>query len=148
MTPGDLEKYLHDHIPLSRAMQVQVVNVSQSGVTLGAPLLPNINHRETVFGGSSSALTILAAWSLLYTRLKREGLTPRLVIRRNTMTYDAPISGSFEATAAAPDDAAWSRFLRILERKGRARIAVTSVLRSETGPAGRMDGEFVAIGAN
>lgn len=147
MTPGDLEKYLHDHIPLSRAMQVRVVDASPETVTLGAPLPPNINHRETVFGGSSSALAILSAWSLLYTRLKAEGLTPRLVIRRNTMTYDAPIGGSFFATATSPDDATWSRFLRILERKGRARVAVSSVLRSETGLAGRMDGEFVAIGA-
>ena len=146
MTPGDLETYLHDRIPLSRAMLVRVVELSRDGVTLEAPLLPNINHRGTVFGGCSSALAVLSAWALLYTRLKEEGLSPRLVIRRNTMTYDAPISGPFQAVAASPDDASWSRFLRILGRKGRARIGITSLVRSETEPAGRMDGEFVAIG--
>jgi thioesterase domain-containing protein len=61
-----LEEYLHGHIPLSRAMQVSVRELTDELVVLGAPLAPNMNHRSTVFGGSASALAILAAWSLLY----------------------------------------------------------------------------------
>jgi thioesterase domain-containing protein len=62
MTPIELERYLHEHIPLSHAMRVGVVTVDAGTVVLRAPLEPNINHRETVFGGSASALAILAAW--------------------------------------------------------------------------------------
>ena len=86
MLPGELERYLHQHIPLSKAMQVSVVEVLPAGVVLSAPLAPNINHRDTVFGGSASALAILAAWSLLHTRLSGEGIASRLVIQRNTMS--------------------------------------------------------------
>ena len=76
-TLQDLEHYLHEHIPLSRAMQAQVLAASTEGITLGAPLAPNINHRETVFGGSASALAILAAWALVHTRLRAEGIAGR-----------------------------------------------------------------------
>jgi thioesterase domain-containing protein len=60
MELAELERYLHQHIPLSEAMQVSVVEVHPEHVVLSAPLAPNINHRETVFGGSASAVAILA----------------------------------------------------------------------------------------
>jgi hypothetical protein len=49
-----LEQYLHEHIPLSAAMGVKVVQADPQCVVLTAPLAPNINHRDTVFGGSAS----------------------------------------------------------------------------------------------
>lgn len=146
MSPGDLEHYLHAHIPLSKAMQVSVVQASPQEVVLSAPLAPNINHRDTVFGGSASALAILAAWSLLHTRLEAEGLASRLVIQRNTMSYEQPIVGTFTATATAPDAVAWKQFLRMFGRMGKARITVASVLHFEGAVTGRLEGEFVALG--
>src|SRR5487761_2583361 len=99
MTPAELEAYLHAHIPLSRAMSVGVVSIAAERVVLSAPLGPNINHRSTVFGGSASAVAILAAWSLLHLRLTGAGMESRLVIQKNSMDYLAPITGDFTATA-------------------------------------------------
>jgi thioesterase domain-containing protein len=82
MTPESLQAYLHDRIPLSRAMEIEVRSATPQGVTLYAPLAPNINHRDTVFGGSASAVAILAAWSVVYVRMHAEGLTGRIVIHR------------------------------------------------------------------
>jgi thioesterase domain-containing protein len=93
MTAPELEAYLHGHIPLSAAMQVSVDAVSIDGVTLRAPLAPNINHRDTVFGGSASAVAILAAWSLLHARMRGEGIAARLVIQSNMMDYALPTLG-------------------------------------------------------
>ena len=146
MSPIELEKYLHDHIPLSRAMEVGVLQSQPEAVILNAPLPPNINHRDTVFGGSASALAILAAWSLLHTRLASEGIASRLVIQRNIMSYERPIAGTFTAEATAPSADAWSQFLRTLKRRGKARIMVTSVLNFGGEVAGRLEGEFVALG--
>ena len=95
MTPQALQTYLHQHIPLSQAMEVSVVEASALQVVLSAPLAPNINHRDTVFGGSASAVAILAAWSMLHLRLSAEELGSRLVIQRNTMDYLVPIDGCF-----------------------------------------------------
>jgi thioesterase domain-containing protein len=145
--PLDLERYLHEHIPLSKAMAVAVEVVSPDEVVLRAPLAPNINHRETVFGGSASALAILAAWSLLHTRLRAEGIASRLVIQRNTMAYEQPILGEFTAHASLEDGAAWPTFTRMLARKGKARIAVRSALRHGGQVVGSFSGEFVALAA-
>ncbi|QNP61265.1 YiiD C-terminal domain-containing protein [Paenacidovorax monticola] len=148
MAPSELERYLHEHIPLSRAMAVEVVSADPDGVLLRAPLAPNINHRDTVFGGSASALSILAAWSLLHQRLWAEGLESRLVIQRNTTEYEQPIAGAFLARSALLEPQQWPQFTRMLARKGKARIAVASVLSGEDGvPAGRLVGEFVALDA-
>lgn len=57
----------------------------------------SINHRDTVFGGSASAVAILSAWALLHTRLAGAGIASRLVIQRNSMSYELPIDGSFTA---------------------------------------------------
>lgn len=146
--PIELEQYLHEHIPLSRAMEVSVVSVEEDTVILRAPLGPNINHRDTVFGGSASALAILAAWSLLHTRLRRDGIACRLVIQRNVMEYEQPIQGEFTARASLADHAAWSQFTRMLARKGKARIAVSSLLEQGGQIVGRLTGEFVALDGN
>jgi thioesterase domain-containing protein len=146
MSPNELQQYLHDHIPLSRAMQVSVRAAGEDGVLLAAPLAPNINHRETVFGGSASAVAILAAWSLLHVRMKRAGVDSRLVIQRNTMDYDLPIEGDFTARSSLAQPGQWDFFLRMLARKGKARIEVLSVLECEGAVVGRLSGEFVALG--
>src|SRR5512141_1891356 len=121
MDIATLQKYLHDHIPLSKAMEVEVLEATDDGVTLAAPLAPNINHRETVFGGSASAVAILSAWALMYLRLKSEQLNVRIVIQKNTMTYERPIAGRFTASAAIADTTAWLRFAHALTRQGRGR---------------------------
>jgi thioesterase domain-containing protein len=142
----ELHAYLHGHIPLVRAMAVEVHSIGPEGVVLGAPLAPNTNHHETVFGGSASALAILAAWSCLHLRLA-ESTAPRaqLVIQRNTMEYLKPVSDAFTARASLLEGEDWARFMKMLERKSRARISVLSVLESGGAVAGRLVGEFVAL---
>ncbi|MFT3906510.1 MAG: YiiD C-terminal domain-containing protein [Steroidobacteraceae bacterium] len=140
-----LQRYLHEHIPLSAAMQVSVLAVDVQGVTLGAPLAPNINHRATVFGGSASALAILSAWALLHQRLAGLDADRRLVIQRNTMNYERPILGAFTARSFLPQPESWPLFMRMLERKARARIAVHALLESDGQRAGLLEGDFVAL---
>jgi thioesterase domain-containing protein len=126
-------------------MELKVIMASPDRVQLSAPLAPNINHRETAFGGSVSALAILSAWTLLYIRLEVERLATRLVIQSNTMRYDAPVTGTFFADAALRDPAQWSRFLQTMRRRGRARITVASAVSCNGTKAGEFEGEFVAL---
>jgi thioesterase domain-containing protein len=140
-----LQEYLHEHIPLSKAMAVAVLKADSSGVVLSAPLAPNINHRETVFGGSASSMAILAAWSVVHLGLQRDGIPCRVVIQRNTMSYDRPIAGAFTARCTAPDPETWQRFVTMLKRKRIARIELVSVLEYSHEIAGKMEGVFVAI---
>jgi thioesterase domain-containing protein len=128
-------------------MAVRVLAVDADAVVLQAPLAPNINHRETVFGGSASALALLAGWALLHTRLAAEGGAGRLVIQRNTMEYERPIAGEFTARATLAQPPRWRQFAQTLARRGRARVTVLATLEHAGAVAGRFSGEFVALRA-
>src|SRR6266540_3523639 len=102
-----LQKYLHDHIPLSKAMDVEVVEATDDGVTLAAPLAPNINHRETVFGGSASAvISDTRAWRRFTDTLRRKS-RGRFTVRSILHCHSEKV-GEFEG-----DFVAW-----ILQRNG------------------------------
>lgn len=144
MTPAALQTYLHDHIPLSRAMGVRVVAALPGHVELAAPLGPNINVHGTAFGGSVSTLGVLAAWSALHLRLEAEAIDCQLVIHRSQIDYLAPIAGDFTASATL-DEAGWPGFAHMLSRRGKARLTVVAELMLGGQVAARLTGEFVAI---
>ena len=144
-TNEQVRQYLYDHIPISKAMELDVVEATVDRVELSAPLAPNINHRSTVFGGSASALAIFSAWTLLHVRLTHQGIRCRLVIQRNNMNYDAPITDTFSAVCTLTDSDAWDRFMRMFERRKRARISAASVLYCKGKEVGNFSGDFVAM---
>ena len=127
-------------------MGVEVVQASGARVELSAPFAPNINHLETVFGGSASAVAILAAWALLHVRLNEAGVSSHVVIQRNSMHYERPMTGGFTAVSTFEDAATWERFLNMLKRKQRARISITAQLLFQGGKTGELEGDFVALG--
>lgn len=145
MESAELQQYMHKRIPISKAMGVEVAHASADAVTLSAPLAPNINHRDTVFGGSASAVALLAAWALLLLRLKHDGLDGYIVVRRNTMSYDRPMPVDFTATAALNMSASWASFVATLKRKHRARISLTVALHCQGEKVGELEGEFVVV---
>jgi thioesterase domain-containing protein len=144
MQPQALQEYLYAHIPLSKAMAVEVKSATPQGVLLSAPLAPNINHRATVFGGSASTLAILSAWALLHVSMLDADIKARLVIQKNTMSYDLPMLGEFSAEAAAPAPEKWQRFLATLLKHKRARISISSILNCDEKKVGEFEGDFVA----
>lgn len=141
MSTAELEAYLYQHIPLSKAMGVVVIE-NASRVILEAPLGPNINHQSSVFGGSESALALLAGWAWIRERVIPTYPNAQLVIASTKVTFTRPALGSFTATCEAVDH---SRFFDHLSRKGKARINLTILLHSEGVVVGKMDGEFAAV---
>lgn len=141
---AEVEAYLHTHIPLSAGMGIRVVACDATGVTLRAPLAPNINQHSTVFGGSTSAVGILSAWTWLHFALRSAGHTSRLVIQRNTVDYLAPIKRDFEARCTGIPAAQFEEFLRTLDRYGKARASLTAVLTCEGEKVATFAGDYVA----
>ena len=109
-------------------------------MTLAAPLAPNLNHRNTAFGGSISALGILSGWTLLFLKLRECNIKSRLVIQKSAFDFEDPIAADFTAVCTLPDAAAWEKFLRTLTRHGRARITVLSRIASASGAGGTHEG--------
>lgn len=140
-----MQRYLHENIPLSRVMGVQVKVATPEHLLLGAPLAPNINHHQTVFGGSGAVLATLAAWTLLHLRLRHERIQAQLVIQRSSMEYDRPIPGDFDAVCRFTDERAWERFRSTLQRRARARITLNAYLLYGDLEMGSFVGDFVAM---
>ena len=140
-----LERYLHLQIPLSAAMGARVRLATPQRVRLAAPLAPNVNHNETVFGGSAAALATLSAWALLYLRIARAGLQARLLIQRSGMEYERPVPGNFEAECRFTDEPAWERFRATLVRRRRARLTLAAHLLYEGQRMATFEGDFVAL---
>jgi thioesterase domain-containing protein len=141
----EIEQYLHRHIPLTAAMGVRVKIALPGRVELTAPLAPNINHHETVFGGSASALATLSAWTLVHIGLRHAGVEATTVIQRNVMSFEEPIHGDFSAVCTLMDDAAWQRFLKTIDRRGRGRITMNAHLRFDDRQVASFEGDFVAM---
>jgi thioesterase domain-containing protein len=141
-----LVTYLHAQIPISRAMGMRVLHCDRSRVVLSAPLGPNLNHRQTFFGGSASSLATLAAWALAHERIRGDsGLDCHVVIQRSSMEYLEPAAAEVEAECLAPPDEEWQRLVRSVRRWGKGRIQLAVMLQAEGAMVGSFEGEFVAL---
>ena len=142
---AELERYLHEQIPISAAMGVTVREASGERVRLHAPIGPNINHRKTVFGGSASAVGILAGWSLLHVVMQHGGPGDRIVIQRSSIDYLLPIESDFDAVAALPEPSEWQRFQRMMSRKGLGRVDLRVELLCGEGLVAECFGTYVIL---
>jgi thioesterase domain-containing protein len=145
VSAAETQRYLHETVPLSVAMGVTVLEASVTRVRLGAPLAPNLNPHESVFGGSAIAVAILTAWTLLTLRERAAASAAQLVIQRSSMHYERPIRGDFEALCTLEDEVAYGRFRTMLERRGRARITLAAALLAQGERAAAFEGDFVAL---
>jgi thioesterase domain-containing protein len=146
MTLDETTRYLHEHIPLTLHLGAVVEAYDGTSIRVTAPLAPNLNHRSTAFGGSLSALGILAGWTLLHLNLRQQGIEARLVIQRSEFDFDDPVvDRDFTATSTLPEPADWQRFVTTLHRRRRARVRVRGEIQSAAGTGGRFEGVYVAL---
>lgn len=141
-----LQHVLHHDIPLTAHMQLQVLDWQEQAVRLRLPLAANVNHKNTLFGGSLYSGAVLAGWSWLYLSLRDAGIEGgHIVIQEGQITYPLPVHGDGIAHCEAPDAALWARFLTTYRRRGRARITlqtrITGVDSDET--AVQFSGQYV-----
>ena len=143
---GQLQAFLDEHIPLTRAMQLRVVSLDETGLRLDAPLAPNVNDKGTAFGGSLASLLTLAGWGLLWSRCRKAGWACDIVIHRGEIRYRRPVNGVLRAHCPPPAAAAWQTFERELRDTGLARIALQPVvLDADGGQAVRFACQYVAF---
>lgn len=140
-----VETYLHERIPMSRLMGIQVISCDDTGLRLSAPLAPNINHRGTVFGGSASAVAMLAGWGFAHACVADLPFAVGLVIRRSSMEFDAPIEADFHAWCAALSADAMAAFQNDLADKGKARLHLSVELLADQRCAATFAGVYVAL---
>ncbi|MEM1263123.1 MAG: YiiD C-terminal domain-containing protein [Pseudomonadota bacterium] len=142
MSPTELTTYLHEHIPLTKTMELKASAAEPNRIVLDLPLNPNRNHKGTMFGGSLASLATLACWSLIHVRMRNDNLAGDLVVSRSTMSYTAPVQSACQARCVFANEAAWSKCRRLLNRRGRSRLELSSELSSAGQSVATFDGEF------
>ena len=141
-----LQSVLHQDIPLTREMGVEVISWQDHQLRLHLPLAQNINHKSTLFGGSLYCGAVLAGWGWLYLRLKEAGIDDgHIVIQDGQIQYPLPVKRDGVAICDAPDDASWEKFLKMYQRRGMARLALKTRIVAEGSdePAVEFVGQYV-----
>lgn len=145
MSPRDLEAFLHEKIPLTRAMAVRVVE-SGARLVLEAPLAPNVNHLGSAFGGSLHALPTLACYAALWTMLREAGIDGHVVVKRSYASYKQPVTGVLRAVSLRPPPGIAAEFIDDLKRHKKARMDLEAIVEGANGkPAVEFHGSFVAL---
>ena len=146
MTTRGLEAFLHEKIPLTKAMGLHVTESNTQHLVLEAPLAANINHLGTAFGGSLHALPTLACYAALWTLLREAGLDGHVVVKRSAAQYRAPVTGQLRAVCVRPAPAVVEEFFADLRRHKKARMELTAIVEGSEGkPAVEFSGSFVAV---
>ncbi|EAU53962.1 YiiD C-terminal domain-containing protein [Mariprofundus ferrooxydans] len=141
----EILNYVHEHIPITTHLGAAIKSYDGNAIVISAPLDANINHRNSAFGGSLSAVAILSGWALLFIRMKELGLHTRLVIQSSAFEFTNPVTADFEAVCALPPAKVYDRFINTLQKRGRARITVDSELLCNGVSCGRHTGVYVAV---
>jgi thioesterase domain-containing protein len=144
MTNTELEKFIHEQIPISKAMGVKIIKADDESVEIFGPLEPNRNHLGTAFGGSLNALLVLAGYSWIFNSLENQGHHCHILLKSGHTEYIHPVEEGLTAICLKPSQEVLDEFIRIYERKGLARINLVSEVTSPQGPACIFKGEFVA----
>jgi thioesterase domain-containing protein len=140
-----LVAFIHDGIPLARAMALELGDYDGQRLTLRSPLAPNVNDKGCAFGGSLVSLMTLTGWGLVELALRQHGEDCDVYVGESTVRYLHPVWADFHAQAKASADADWPTFFKTLASRGRARIGVTCEVPGESGkPAATLEAQFVA----
>jgi thioesterase domain-containing protein len=140
-----LVAFIHEGIPLARAMALELGDYDGERLRLICPLPPNVNDKGCAFGGSLVSLMTLTCWGLVELALRERGEDCDVYVGESTVRYLSPVWGDFAAEAQPAEDANWTTFFATLAARGRARIAVTCQVPGEDGkPAATLAAQFVA----
>ena len=143
---GDLEKLLHEEVPLSDTIGMVVHGYDGKRLELRADLQPNVNIHGVAFGGSIYSMCALSGWGLLILRLEERALNPRIMIAGGQIEYAKPVMQTIRAASYFTDERDFDRFIDRYNKKRRARIKISVQVELDDGSvAANFVGEYIAF---
>ena len=138
----EAEKFLHEQIPITRAMGLRVVTNDEGGFTVEAPVALNSNHLKTAFGGSINAVATLAAYGFLWMELN--DAAAHVVVAESSIKFLRPVRETIHAACVRPEAESLAAFRTEFAEKRKARITL-GVHVTESGQiTAEFEGLFVA----
>ncbi|WP_299974228.1 YiiD C-terminal domain-containing protein [uncultured Pseudoteredinibacter sp.] len=146
---------IHRDIPLSQHMGFRFCKFScapEAGAELYTelPLAPNLNDKNTAFGGSIATLATLSGWSLVTLISRQLNLPSEVVVYHSEQSFNAPITADLYSIAKVPSEDL-ENFSGKLEKEGRAKLTVDVEIfgqanssQQQTGASARYTGKYLA----
>jgi len=138
----EAEKFLHEQIPITRAMGLRVIAHDDTGFTVEAPVALNSNHLRTAFGGSINAVATLAAYGFLWMELKDAAV--HVVVAESSIRFLRPVRETIRATCPRPEETVLAEFRRHFSGRGKAGINLRVKVAESGETAAEFEGRFLA----
>jgi thioesterase domain-containing protein len=140
----DVNAYLARHVPITQAMGIRVRSAGAGGVTLTAPLGPNVNDKGIAFGGTLASILALSGWAFTDLALRAAGEAADVLIAAATIEFLAPVAGRIVARCPPPPAGELAAFLAAYRRRGRARLRLVTHVETKQGKAAVCAATYVA----
>jgi thioesterase domain-containing protein len=145
MTDSELQTYLHEKIPITRAMGFTIAASGPDTISIAVPLELNSNHQGTAFGGSISAALTTAAWATVHIAARRLDPDAVVVVRDGTTHYDLPLRSDFVAQAEYLSPHELERLEHRYGRAGKVKVRHGARIRTADTVAASFAGSFVIL---
>lgn len=137
-----LTEFFQTHLPITDYMEMSVEHYDGQTLTLKAPLLPNINDKQTGFGGSLYNMAVMACWGMAYLKTQEAAIACNQVVAKGAIEYKAPVTGEIRATCHVADLSLTDRFISDFKAKGKARINLESNIQCNGKQAVEFHGQY------
>lgn len=127
-----LKQFFLNHLPITQFMGLEVESYDGDTLILTAPLEPNINDKQTAFGGSLYNTAVMACWGMIYLKTQERNIDCDQVVAEGSVKYIAPVKGRIRAICHAPSEAELNAFYENFEYKGRAKITLDAAIYDDT----------------
>lgn len=144
----EINDYLNRYVPLFTAMQAQLQRGANGGLSIVAPLAPNINDKGIAFGGAMAALAALSGWAVTRTTLSAHQASGEIVITDSTQKFLRPVRGNIVTACLRPDAATVEEFMQSFRERGKARWTLEVLIHDDNELAMRFSGQYAALALN
>ena len=139
-----LQKKLHNEIPLTKVMDIQIEDYNEKELVTTAPLDININDKGTAFGGSLSTMTIISSWSMCWLISQELGIDSKnIVVIKNENSYKKPVTKDIFCYTQKPTNEQIQKVKEKIEAKGSASIKITSSIIEDNETCVGFEGTYV-----
>lgn len=145
LPPKKIEEYLHQRIPLSKALNSQIVGSNHKSISLRVPKFVNTVEENALSDLTSICIGKLAAWTLLQITLRRLDYKPLMRLQQVAWKSTREISidaDELVAICTLPADKEWQQFLRMLSRKAVSTVSIATIIQDNSGDLGTLTCEY------
>lgn len=140
-----LVDYLRQNVPLSRHIDITAGELNQEWFELSAPLSPNLNDKQTAFGGSLATLCTLAGWCMTAHLCKEINSKVDIVVLDSQIRYRLPVTRDpFVARAFFPSQDVIDNFIKTLRNSDASRLKLDVQILNAQKPAVIFSGQYYA----